>query len=178
MRLAISTSYWPIAWPTPDAANLTLDTESSHLELPVLDTGETNDLRPFEVPRTPAPIELTTLQPTRQERTITHDVETGEIIFALVKDGGCVRLHHNNIEMASGTTERYTIRNDDPLSARAEYSCDYGIGRGEWQTRTSGRLTMTCSAETFFVTARLDAYENDTRIFSRNWNLEIPRDGF
>ena len=178
LRLSISTSYWPMAWPTPDAANLMLDTESSHIELPVLDTSESPDLQPFEPPRTPPPIEMTTLQPTRQERTITHDVETGEIIFALVKDGGCVRLHHNDIEMASGTTERYSIRDDDPLSARAEYSCEYGIGRGAWQTRTSGRLTMTCSADTFFVAAELDAYEGDIRIFSRNWDLEIERDGF
>ena len=178
LRLSISTSYWPIAWPTPEAASLMLNTESSHIELPVLDTDESPDLQPFEPPRTPPPIDMTTLQPTRQERTITHDVETGEIIFALVKDGGCVRLHHNDIEMASGTTERYTIRDDDPLSARAEYSCEYGIGRGAWQTRTSGRLSMTCSADTFFVVAELDAYEGDTRIFSRNWNVEIERDGF
>ena len=80
--------------------------------------------------------------------------------------------------MASGTTERYLIRDDDPLSARAEYTCEYGVGRGHWQTRTKGRLTMTCSADTFFVVAELDAYEGERRVFSRNWDLQIPRDGF
>lgn len=179
LRLAISTSYWPIAWPTPDKAKLTLDPRRSHIELPILETALDNaDFEPFEPARTPPPLGMTTLEPGRQERTITHDVETGEVIFNLLKDGGRVRLHHNEVEMASGTTERYVIRDDDPLSARAEYTCAYGVGRGDWQTRTQGRLTVTCSADTFFVTAELDAYEGEQRVFSRNWGLEFPRDGF
>ena len=80
--------------------------------------------------------------------------------------------------MAGGTTERYVITDDDPLSARAEYTCEYGIGRGEWQTRTRGKLVMTCSADTFYIKAELDAFEGDTRVLSRNWDLAIPRDGF
>lgn len=55
---------------------------------------------------------------------------------------------------------------------------EYGIGRGEWQTRTRGKLVMTCSADTFNVEAELDAFEGDTRVFSRNWDPAIPRDGF
>ena len=80
--------------------------------------------------------------------------------------------------VASSTTERYTICDHDPLSARAEYTCEHEVGRGEWQTRTKGRLTMTCSADTFFVLAEFDAYEGERRVFSRNWDLKIPRDGF
>ena len=179
LRLAVSTSYWPIAWPTPEMADLILDTKASHLELPIL-ASETTDasLDPFEAPRTPAPLTVTSLADSRQERVISHDVESGAIDFHLVKDGGRVRLPHNNIEMASSTTEHYTIHDDDPLSARAEYTCEYGVGRGEWQTRTQGKVIMTCSADSFFVKAELDAYEGDTRVFSRNWDLTIPRDGF
>ena len=179
LRLAISTSYWPMAWPTPEKAGLLLDPRSSHLELPVLDGGDGDpNLEPFEAPSNPAPLPMTTLEEGRQARNIAHDVESGEFTFSLVKDGGRVRLHHNGIEMAGGTTERYVITDDDPLSARAEYACEYGIGRGEWQTRTRGKLVMTCSADTFFLEAELDAFEGDTRVFSRNWDLAIPRDGF
>ena len=179
LRLGVSTSYWPIAWPTPTKADIVLDAAASHIELPVLETdGHVDDIAPFEAPRTPPPLKMTTLEPSHQERTITHDVESGDITFHLIKDGGCVRLHHNNIEMASSTTERYTIRDDDPCSAKAAYTCEYKVGRGDWQTRTSGKLTMTCDSNTFFVIAELDAYEGDKRIFSRNWDLAIPRDGF
>ena len=179
LRLAISTSYWPMAWPTPEKTKLLLDTRSSHLELPVLDCGDGDpNLEPFEAPSTPASLPMTTLTEGRQERSIAHDVESGEYTFSLVKDGGRVRLHHNGIEVAGATTERYVITDHDPLSARAEYTCGYGIGRGEWQTRIRGKLVMTCSADTFNVEVELDAFEGDTRVFSRNWDLAIPRDGF
>ena len=179
LRLAISTSYWPIAWPTPEKAELLLDARASCLDLPILERAQgERDLQPFEAPCTPPSLPMTRLAEVRQERNIAHDVESGEFMFSLVKDGGRVRLHHNGIEMGGGTTERYTITDDDPLSARAEYTCEYRIGRAEWQTRTRGRLALTCSADTFFVKAELDAFEGDTRVFSRNWDLAIPRDGF
>ena len=179
VRLAISSSYWPIAWPTPEAQGLLVDPQSSHIELPLQDPDATliQD-SPFEPPRTPPPLEMTTLAPGRQERTITRDVETGETIFSLLKDGGKTRLHHNGIEMASSTTERYVITDYDALSAKAEYSCDYVVGRGEWQTRTHGEVTMTCSATSFLLAASLDAFENDTLVTSRQWTVDVPRDGF
>ena len=36
LRLAVSTSYWPIAWPSPELATVTIDPARSSIELPVL----------------------------------------------------------------------------------------------------------------------------------------------
>ncbi len=36
---------------------------------------------------------------------------------------------------------------------------------------------MTADADAFHVTATLDAYEGDTRVFARAWALRFPRDG-
>ena len=179
LRLAVSTSYWPMAWPPPCRAALTIDGAASHLDLPVREAGRDEDgLAPFGGPGASRPLGTTLLRAGSRERSITHDVERGEWVFRIRKDAGRQRLHHNDVEMESATTERYVIRDADPLSARAEYACEYALGRGPWQTRTRGRLTMTCSADTFFVAAELDAWEQDHRVFSRDWRLEIPRDGF
>jgi hypothetical protein len=35
---------------------------------------------------------------------------------------------------------------------------------------------MTCSAESFRLTAEMDAFEGEQRVFSRNWDETIPRD--
>ena len=35
IRLSISTSYWPLAWPPPEAARLSIYTENSTLKLPI-----------------------------------------------------------------------------------------------------------------------------------------------
>ena len=179
LRLAVSTGYWPIAWPTPYRATLTIDTAASHLDLPVREPEQDEaGLAPFEAPGTAPPLRTSRLRAGSRKRTITHDVEKGEWVFLIEKDAGRQRLHHNDVEMESATTERYVIRDDDPLSARAEYTCGYALGRGSWQTRTRGRLVMTCSADAFFVAAELDACEHERRVFSRDWNFEIPRDGF
>src|SRR5262249_58647067 len=51
LRLALSTSYWPIAWPSPEAVRLGVFCGSSHLELPVRPpAAEDGRLRPLEEP--------------------------------------------------------------------------------------------------------------------------------
>ena len=51
IRIAVSTSYWPIAWPSPEAVILTLRTGNSALYLPVRPPApEDERLRPFEPP--------------------------------------------------------------------------------------------------------------------------------
>ena len=130
LRLVVSASYWPSTWPTPAKLTLTLDTESSHIEVAVLEATSDAVAAPnWEPPRTPPPLDKTSRQHSRQERTTTHDIESG-------------------------------------------------VGRGEWQTRTQGRLTLACSADTFFGATELDTFEGDNRIFSRNWHPQIPRGGF
>jgi len=37
-------------------------------------------------------------------------------------------------------------------------------------------IVSTADSTTFYVWAQLDAWEGEKRIFSRNWDLAIPRD--
>ena len=49
--LALSSSYWPIAWPSPELATLTIDTGATMLTLPVRPPRpEDATLRPFDPP--------------------------------------------------------------------------------------------------------------------------------
>ena len=49
LRLAISTAYWPIVWPSPELVTLTVAAGVSSLELPVRPPrSEDAGLRPFE----------------------------------------------------------------------------------------------------------------------------------
>ena len=50
------------------------------------------------------------------------------------------------------------------------------IGRGDWRTRVETNSFMTADAATFRVTNMLDAYEGDTRVFSKTWTFTVPRD--
>ena len=85
LRLAISTSYWPIAWPAPLAATLSFFTGESFLDLPVRssDAGDL-PLRPFEPPERAA-AETTELRPAPLKRIVERDRTTNETIYTVVQ---------------------------------------------------------------------------------------------
>ncbi|MFT5114483.1 MAG: putative CocE/NonD family hydrolase [Parasphingorhabdus sp.] len=180
LRLAISTSYWPIAWPSPTATIVNLTTGKNNLRLPLrsmeADSGELTDFKPTE---TGTPINTTQLRDIKQTRTITTDPESGCRVWQINADNGQVRFEDSQLQMASSNLQRYTIHPEDPLSAKAEYEWEWEYSRGdEWQTRTFTRTEITCDQHFFFLKAESKAWENDEMIFSKSWDKKYPRDHF
>jgi len=50
------------------------------------------------------------------------------------------------------------------------------FARGDWRVRVVTRTLMTSTAESFRIRAMLDAFEGESRVFSKTWDREIPRD--
>ena len=176
IRLALSTSYWPIAWPAPEPVTLTLVTGRSTLDLPVRPPD------PFEpVPQLP-PVELppelrtSVLDPPRQERVVRYEVGSGEVCLECLQDGGRIRHEVIDLTVATRTTERFTIRLGDPLSARGEIASTVGFDRGSWRVTARTRTSLTASAVSFRVVARLEAFEGETPVHHQDWDVSIPRD--
>jgi putative CocE/NonD family hydrolase len=177
IRLALSTSYWPMAWPAPATATLTLVTGASTLNLPVRAAGPAEtpvSLPPVELP---PPLPTTVLEPARQERVVArHDVGTGEVALESLQEGGRLRYDDIDLTVSTWTVERFTIRPGDPASARGEIVTTVGFERGEWRVETRTRTTLTGSADAFRVVARLEAFEGGTPVHHQDWDLSIPRD--
>ena len=162
LRLAVSTSYWPLAWPPPEPVTLTLHTAGSSLGLPRRTTSE-GDASPtaFEPAESAAPLAQSTLEPASSQRTLTYDVGTGETVLRHVEDEGRKRLDDIDLTMTKVSTETSIIRDGEPASARTEGVRIITAERGDWKVKTKTRLTMTCDTENFFITASLEAFEND-----------------
>jgi len=60
---------------------------------------------------------------------------------------------------------------------RGENRTERTFRRGDWSVRTTTRTVLTADTSNFYIHAELDAYEGDKRIYSRNWDRTIPRDG-
>src|SRR5207249_11020840 len=89
LRLALSTSYWPIVWPSPEAVTLGVFTGSSQLELPVRPPSADDDrLRPFAEPESAPPPSYTELEPARSQRAVDRDAVTGDVVCTIVSEGG------------------------------------------------------------------------------------------
>jgi hypothetical protein len=50
------------------------------------------------------------------------------------------------------------------------------ISRGDWHTRVETLSVMTGDASHFHLTNVLDAYEGQTRVFTKSWARAIPRE--
>src|SRR5690606_38899383 len=84
IRLAVSTSYWPIAWPTPTQVTLALFPAASRLVLPVRPPRpEDGALRPFGPPEQGPSLAHTELRPARFRRTIERDLASDEVVHVV-----------------------------------------------------------------------------------------------
>jgi hypothetical protein len=86
------------------------------------------------------------------------------------------RLDSIGLEIGHGITERFTIADDDPNSARAEILHSTVTGRDGWSVRVETRACLTSTDFEYRLEASLDAYEGDDRVFTRRWDRRVQRD--
>lgn len=185
IRLALSSAYWPIAWPTPERATLRValgGDAPGALDLPLRPASpEDERLPPFGPPEGAPPPLLVDLEPggVRARSYETHD---GELVKELAIDTegeqGIARTHFPEIDLVHGhaLTERFGIRPDDPLSARVDLEHHTLTARGAWSTRVRTRTALRATREAFRLTAELEAWEGDRRLRRRTWDVSVPRE--
>ena len=183
LRLAISTAYWPVVWPSPAAVRLTLFTGGSALELPVRPPNAADGrLRPFDEAEGARGPTVSALQPVRVRRTIERG-PGDELISTIATEGSepetasHVRLDAIDLAVEQWSRRRYRIYADDPLSARAEVAHRIGLRRGAWQVRVESLVEMWATRETFELRGWVEAREGDDVVGTRRWEASIPRDG-
>ena len=178
IRLALSTTYWPITWPSPQAATVTVFTASSRLSLPVRAPRpkEERALRPFPPAESAPPEVRTTLRPGGFERTFSYDVARDTMTYTSIADSGLQRIDAIGLELEEIARKVYRIKSDDPLSADNVIVWTTRRGRGDWQVRVETRTRMRATRKHFLIDAKLDAYEGERHVFSRKWHAKIPRD--
>jgi putative CocE/NonD family hydrolase len=177
IRVSISTSYWPIAWPSPANATVTVRAGVSFIELPVRrDQLADMKLKPLPPPERPAPLAVRVIEKGGEMREVKRDIETGRIDSHVQENGGTIQFDDTGWTMRACQDQYYSILPHDPLSARAETAWSVRFSRGAWNVETRTRTVMTATATHFRINATLDAFEGEGRIFIKSWNLEIPRD--
>jgi putative CocE/NonD family hydrolase len=183
LRVAVSNAYWPLLWPSPEAVRLTLFAGAGRLDLPVRPPRPGGEAAPPPGPESAPPVARTTLREGRIERGVTRDLLTGEVVHRLFIDGGVfgpaglIRIDEIEQELGHVMTCEYRIRDDDPLSARAEVVQSYVMARGDWRVRIEARAAMSADAQAFHLAAGLEAYEGEEQVFARTWDDSIPREG-
>ena len=181
LRVSVSTSYWPIAWPSAHRSTLYIKTGASYLQLPQrkADASSEKIAHYKDAGEQPTPLATTQLRAFKQHRSIDTVEETGESVFTISADNGKTRFDDNGVEMGSTALQRYSIHPDNPLSAKAEYEWVWEYGRGKsWNTKTFTRTEISCDDNHFFMKALCIAWENGEEVFRKTWDESYPRDHF
>ena len=151
IRVAISTTYWPMIWPPPENATVTVFGGS--LELPVRVPAAADALLPpLPGPETASPEHVTAV---RQ---------------------GVVRIDRIGLELGTEGTFSSNIEEDDPLSAVAEMRQTQTISRDAWRVRIETQMQLSCTRDAFLLRATMQAWEGDLEVCRREWVASVPRD--
>jgi uncharacterized protein len=180
IRLAVSNCYWPMIWPSPEPATLTV--HGGTLTLPRRGQSELDgELRPFEEPATGTPLETETTKARGAGRgggrRLRRDLSNGETEVEFDWRPSGARIIATDTDMAEDNITTYRIVEGDPLSAHVHSDVTVSLARPGWNTRVRATGTMTSDAERFIVTTTLEAFEENARIFARTYTFEFPRDG-
>ena len=172
LRIAISNAYWPLLWPMPEASTLTIS--HGEVQLPISPHGADHE-RHFPPPDAEEPWDIKQIRASDNQRQVTTDMKSGITTLEIIDDFGAVEDQQHGMVSGSVAREWWSVHPDDPLSARGKTHWTEERSRGDWVTRTEAFAEMTSDAENFYLTARMEAYENDTLIFEKDFKETIKR---
>jgi hypothetical protein len=183
VRVALSTAYWPILWPAPEPVRLAIWTGESRLDLPVRTPGAEHDLRPFPPPEAASPPAAEAVTAGGGvHREVERDPGSGELVHRVVIDMDdrgeptIERLMDIDLEIGHGLVEEFRIRDDDPLSARADVRHRTVSRRGDWEVRVDVRVRLRATAQAFRLEAEVVAWEGGEVFVRRVWDETIQRE--
>lgn len=180
IRVSLATTFWPMFWPMPEDAALTLSLDTAKFSLPVF-TGkdcEGPNMQPESAPLTPA----TFLTEGRVDRSVYYDILTDT--WTCVTDGvggvfgeGIYRFDDVDVTVEHNLKRELNLTNGDPLSAEYTITQNMRLGREGWWTNSDIVVTQTADEEYFYLKGYMDVTANEEKAFHKVWDQKIKRFG-
>jgi putative CocE/NonD family hydrolase len=174
LRLALSPTYWPWIWPSPEPVTLDVLCAGSELELPLL--GEVASWTPGAAEDVAVvPQEWISASPMSQVRH--ENVTTGRVELRSQPDflAGRARVPDLDLEIEEFGENLYTIERNDPLSAEVRCVRRASLFRPGFDVRVEADARMRCTAGEFIVETDLRAYEDGVEIVAQRFDTRVPR---
>ncbi|MFW6213068.1 MAG: CocE/NonD family hydrolase [Spirochaetota bacterium] len=174
IRLAISTSYWPLIWTPLEWGQIELAPERSSLELPIA-RGRGNSVV-FHPPESASPLEVEQQRPFERNWTMHRDLARGTSAVEIIRNDGRRFIPEIDLSIEDASNERYSVEPRDPYSASGEVRWKRAVIRDSLELLTHTHTKLSCTRREFVIDAEIDAQENGRRVFSEHYHRTIPRD--
>ncbi|MEM8792677.1 MAG: CocE/NonD family hydrolase [Pseudomonadota bacterium] len=177
LRLAISSSYWPIVWPSPEATTPVLHLDQCALVLPVREADREIDPQAPEPPREIAGYAARQIRAPSSEY---HEgvADDGSFVIETSDDYGMAEDPDHGLVWGSEVHQTYSIHPDDPNSARQEACWIFRFERPGWWVEIETKSAMTSTIKHFHLERHLTARESDGSEWNRDWVENLPRRHF
>jgi len=175
-RLVVAPAYWPMGWPSPELVTISIRTgQESTLELDKRSSLPGDDFIGFPQPEGAERLPYEVLKRPSVTREVQQDLLSDMHTITHHSDLAHLRLA-NGMETSGESSDEYSIREGDPCSASVECQRSHIMERDDWRIRITARSKMHCSPDHFYVSSQLVAYEGDSKVSDRSWDVCIPRD--
>ncbi len=172
LRLSLSSSYWPLIWPSP--APVTVEVLGGSIEYRNMANVDLSAV--VFPPAEAAPAQdVEVIRQSSNSRRVEIDQDTGSQRITMLDDFGFERDLSSGLECGSTAEESWSISPDDPLTATAQTIWSQVMQRNDWQTTASTSTRMQSDASYFYLQAKAVAYENGNKIFEKTWDEKIAR---
>jgi hypothetical protein len=175
LRVALSSAYFPLVWPTEFAAELTLMPEPAILTLPLLGPDAAVMPVDMQAPKSPSPVPLKVHQIPENTREVIRDQADRSTRIEIIDDFGNVEYLEHGLMNRGVKRERYWIAWGDPGSASAEFHWTQEVQRDDWQVRTELRTHLQRTDKGLHCRGELEAFEWGKACFSKRWDRLITQ---
>jgi putative CocE/NonD family hydrolase len=179
IRVAVSETWWPVVWPSPELVTLHVTTGVSRLTLPTRPLRADDPAPPFTIyheryasDRTQSPYDEGRLQgvdvsgPPEHRRYV---LVTGSDQVAREKVPDIATVYGEAYRL-----ER-TIVAGDPTSAAMEAEAINTYDRPDWHIKLRAWCRCRCDATAFIQEETFEAWEGETLVYSKHWEARVPR---
>lgn len=180
MRISLATSFWPMFWPMPELATLQLQLATARVILPVF-TGK-ECVGPDMQPRCAPLTAMTTLSAGKVERSIHYNLV--DDCWTCITDGsggvfgeGVYRFDDIGTVVEHNLKRELVLSNKDPLSASYTIYQKMKNGRTGWLMDTDIVVKQTSDKDYFYLTGYMEVLMNGEKIFHRDYDEKINRNG-
>ncbi|MFX0545753.1 CocE/NonD family hydrolase [Roseovarius sp. S1116L3] len=174
LRLALSNTYFPMAWPAPEPAVLTLDLAHCTLTLPER-SGPDGELRDLGTPVAAPPLQTDTLEKGGFDWKVER-LESGGARVIITDDDGTFRIVDNDLTVSTKCVETYELASPHDHAPTAHIIWKHSSRRGDWATRSETETHVTTTHTHWLIRAKLRAWEGETLAHEEEWNESIARD--
>jgi len=174
IRIALSEGLWPLVWPSPQIATLTIETASSSIVLPV--RPPLADEPPFPIPiRAQGSQALKGFLGNANEET-TRESADGVVTVTRNAPERAYTLPEVGTTLVRSTSELQKITTGAPNSCVWKEENVVGYRRGDWDCRTVAAYEVTSTVDTFLIKESLKITKGTEVFFEQEATSKIARD--